>query len=94
VLENARTHTHTTWVLDVSQGVGRTTGKLEEFRSTKELYTCQQCGPNLCTKFICLYRRYAGSRLRVLMIWANCLFPFIKSFLLRIIEDVTTISKL
>jgi len=34
---------------------------------------------------------YAG--LRALMIWANCLFPFNMSFLLRKVEDVTTISK-
>jgi len=34
---------------------------------------------------------YAG--LRALMIWANCLFSFKMSFLLRKVEDVTTISK-
>ena len=34
---------------------------------------------------------YAG--LRDLMIWINCLFSFNKSFLLRKVEDVTTISK-
>ena len=34
---------------------------------------------------------YAG--LRALMIWANCLFLFSMSFLLRNVEDVTTISK-
>jgi len=34
---------------------------------------------------------YAG--LRVLKIWANCLFSFNMSFLLRKVEDVTTISK-
>ena len=34
---------------------------------------------------------YAG--LRALMIWAKCLFPFNMSFLLRKVEDVTTISK-
>jgi len=31
--------------------------------------------------------------LRALMIWANCLFSFNMSFLLRKVEDVTTISK-
>ena len=31
--------------------------------------------------------------LRALMIWANCLFPFNMSFLLRKVEDVTIISK-
>ena len=35
---------------------------------------------------------YAG--LQVLMIWANCLFSFDMFFLLRKVEDVTTISKL
>jgi len=34
---------------------------------------------------------YAG--LRVLMIWAKCLFSFNMSFLSRKVEDVTTISK-
>ena len=34
---------------------------------------------------------YAG--LRALMIWANCLFSFNISFLLRKVADVTTISK-
>ena len=34
---------------------------------------------------------YAG--LRALMIWANCLFSFNMSFLLKKVEDVTTISK-
>ena len=34
---------------------------------------------------------YAG--LRVLKIWANCLFSFNMSFLLRKVEDVMTISK-
>jgi len=35
--------------------------------------------------------KYAG--LRALMIWDNCLFSFNMSFLLRKVEDVTTISK-
>jgi len=34
---------------------------------------------------------YAG--LRVVMIWTNCFFSFNKSFLLRKVEDVATISK-
>jgi len=34
---------------------------------------------------------YAG--LRALMIWANCLSSFNMSFLLRKVEDVTTVSK-
>ena len=37
----ARTHTQTTWVLDVRTGVGRTPGKPEESRSTKAQYTCR-----------------------------------------------------
>ena len=47
-----RTHTQTTWVLDVSPGVGRTPGKPEESRSTKAQYTCRRYR---CTKYICLY---------------------------------------
>ena len=40
VLVYARTHTQTTWVLDVSPGVGRTPGEPEKTRSTKAQYTC------------------------------------------------------
>jgi len=36
---------------------------------------------------------YIHAGLRALMIWANCLFSFNMSFLLRKVEDVTTISK-
>ena len=64
----ARTHTQTTWVLDVSPGVGRTPGDPEEHRSTKERHTCR---PYRCTKYICPYL-YAV--LRVLIIWANYFF--------------------
>jgi len=39
VLVYARTHTQTTWVLDVSPGVGQTPGEPEESRSTKAQYT-------------------------------------------------------
>jgi len=46
VLIYARTHTHTTWILDVSPGVGRTPGEPEESRSTKAQYTCR---PYRCT---------------------------------------------
>jgi len=46
----ARTHTQTTWVLDVSPDVGRTLGEPEEPRSTKAQYTCR---PYMCTKYIC-----------------------------------------
>ena len=52
VLVYARTHTQTTWVLDVSPGVGRTPGGPEESRSTKAQYTCR---PYRCTQYICLY---------------------------------------
>jgi len=37
---------------------------------------------------------YIYAALRVLTIWANCLFSFNMFFLLRKVEDVTTISKL
>jgi len=47
----ARTHTQTTWVLDVSPG-GLTPGEPEEPRSTKAHYTCR---PYRCTQYICLY---------------------------------------
>ena len=57
VLVYARTHTQTTWVLDVSPGVGRTPGELEEPRSTKAQYTCK---PYRCTKYICLYICWAA----------------------------------
>jgi len=36
---------------------------------------------------------YIYAALRVLMMWANCLFSFNISFILRKVEDVTTISK-
>ena len=52
VLVYARTHTQTTWVLDVSPGVGRKPGGPEESRSTKAQYTCSR---KRCTQYICLY---------------------------------------
>ena len=52
VLVHARTYTQTTWVLDVSPGVGWTPGEPEEPRSTKVQYTCK---PYMCTKYICLF---------------------------------------
>jgi len=57
VLVYARTHTQTTWVLDVSPGVGRTPGEPEEPRSTKVQYTCRLYR---CTKYICLYICWAA----------------------------------
>jgi len=62
-----RTHTQTTWVLDVSPGVGQTPGGPEESRSTKAQYTCRPYG---CTQYICLYMLCCG----FWMIWANCFF--------------------
>ena len=50
VLVYACTQTQTTWVLDVSPGVGRTPGEPEEPRSTKAQYTCR---PYSCTQYIC-----------------------------------------
>jgi len=47
-----RPHTQTTWVRDVSPGVGRTPGELEETRSTEAQYTCR---PHRCTKYNCLH---------------------------------------
>ena len=52
VLVYARTYTQTTWVLDVSPGVGRTPEEPEESRSTKAQYTCR---PYRCTQYIFLY---------------------------------------
>jgi len=58
VLVYARTHTQTTWVLDVSPGVSRLTpGKPEEPGSTKAQYTCR---PYKCTQYICLYMLGCG----------------------------------
>jgi len=51
VLVYARTHTQTTWVLDVSLGVGHTPGEPEESRSTKAQYICRLYR---CTKYNCL----------------------------------------
>ena len=53
----ARTHTQTTWVLDVSPNVGRTPGEPEESRSTKAHYTCR---PYRYIKYICSYTCWAA----------------------------------
>jgi len=60
VLVYSRTHTQTTWVFDVSPGVGQTPGEpeLEEPRSTKAQYTCRLYR---CTKYICLYMCWAAA---------------------------------
>ena len=57
VLVYARTYTQTTWVLDVSPGVGRTPGEPEESTSTKAQCTCR---PYRCTQYICLYICWAA----------------------------------
>jgi len=56
VLVYARTHTHTTWVFDVSPGVGRTPGEPEKSRSPKAQCTCR---PYMCTKLPKLERAFA-----------------------------------
>jgi len=68
VLLYVHTHTQTTWVLDVSPGVGQTPGEPEESKSTKAQYRCR---PYICVQSTFVYI-YAG--LWVLMIWANCFF--------------------
>ena len=52
-----RTHSQTTWVLDVSLDVGWTPGEPEEPRLTKVHYTCR---PYRCTQYICLYICWAA----------------------------------
>ena len=54
VLVYARTHTQTTWVIDVSPdaSVGQTPGEPEEPRPTRAHYTCRLYR---CTEYICLY---------------------------------------
>ena len=56
VLVYTRTHTQTTWVLEVSPGVGRTPGEPEESRLTKAQYTCR---PYMYTHYICLHTWWA-----------------------------------
>jgi len=58
VLVYARTHTQTTWILDLSPGVGRTRGETEVSRLTKAHYTYR---PYRCTKYICLYICWTAS---------------------------------
>ena len=57
VLVYARTHTQTTWVLDVSPGVGRTPGQPKKLRLTKAQYTCRLYR---CTKYTYLYICWAA----------------------------------
>jgi len=56
VLVYARAHTQTTWVLNVSPGVGRTPRKPEESRWTKAQYTRRQY---ICVQSTFVYI-YAG----------------------------------
>ena len=67
VLVYARTHTQTTWVLDVSPGVGRTPGEPKEPDRLKRSIHVDCIGAQSTFVYI-----YAG--LRVLMIWADCFF--------------------
>jgi len=66
--------------------VGRTPGGPEERRSTKAHYTCR---PYRCTQYICLYICCAAGFDDL----GELLFSFNMSFVLRKVEDVTTISK-
>jgi len=80
VLVYTRTHAHTTWVLDVSPGVGRTPGEPAEPRSTKVHYTCRlyRCAQYICLSICCA----AGfDDLGYL------LFSFNMSFLFRKVEE-------
>jgi len=52
VLVYARAHTQTTWVLDVSPGVGQTPGELAKSILTEAQYTCR---PYMCAQYIFLY---------------------------------------
>jgi len=60
VLVYARTHTQTTWVLDVSPGVAWTPGAQKESRLTNAQYTCRPtnaqytCRLYMGTQYICL----------------------------------------
>jgi len=56
VLVYPRTHTQTTWVLDVSPCVGQTPGEPEESTSTKAL----SIRLYRCTQYICLYLCWAA----------------------------------
>jgi len=67
VLVYARTHTQTTWVLDVSLGVGWTPGEPEDPDRLKRSIHVDRIGVHSTIVYI-----YAV--LQVLMIWANCFF--------------------
>jgi len=84
-----RTHTHTHCTGGVLccelRSRDETPGEPEESRSTKAQYTCRSFG---CTKYICLYICWAAG----FDSWLTAFFSFNMSFLLRKLEDVTTIS--
>ena len=65
VLVYARTHTQTTWVIDVSPGVGQTPGEPED--RLKRSKHVDRIGVH--RTFLYIY-----AVLRVSMIWANCFF--------------------
>ena len=67
VLAYARTHTQTTWALDVSPGVGRIPGEPENPDRLKRSIHVDRVGVH--STFVYIY-----AVLRVLMIWANCFF--------------------
>ena len=70
VLEYAGTHTQTTWVLDVSPGVGWTPGEPESWKNPdrlKRIIHVDRIGVH--STFV-----YTYAVLRVLMIWADCFF--------------------
>ena len=69
VLVYARTHTQTTWVLDVSPGVGRTPGEPKEPRSLKRIIHVDRIGVH--STFVLL---------RILMILTD--YFFLLTFLL------------
>ena len=57
MLVYARANTQTTWVFDVSTGVGRTPREPEKSRSTKAQYTCILY---IYTQYIFLYMYWAA----------------------------------
>ena len=67
VLVCARTHTQTTWVLDVSPGVGRTPGGPKNPDRLKRSTHVDRIGVH--STFV-----YTYVVLQVLMIWTNCCF--------------------
>jgi len=77
VLVYVRTHTPTTWVLDVSPGVGRTPAPESRKNPDRLKRSIHEDHIGVQSTFF-----YTCAGLRVLMIWANCLcfFQHIFSF--------------